>query len=474
MGLSGNNMDINQHRQSATHSRRSFSTLSLPIYLQTGVWAVLLMASAIAVIFTLAACGPGASSRDEGQLKARTVEIAQAFQTDGDLTKARDAVDALEVANPRQWLIMLAEQSINEQADPATVAGFVKLTEALNIQSAQVRSYAEKNGLAAPTPAVQIVAAAPIAPTLPAMAAQAAPAAAPPADTTQASTPLETPTAALPTATPGSAAAATPTPAAAPQVQAGSIINVRSGPGTDYGAVAALDSGEAAAIVAKNATGDWWQISLSNGAVGWVFGELVNTSGELGSVPVESNIPTAPTAAPAVEPQPTTATEADAPTESPTAAATEAATPQPDPSDQPFYKLVSRRMWSKEENGGCIGQHLLRINVVDANGVRVNGVALKGIYTGEVFVTGSQGKGDGVIEYDLFGSGEGFRVMRNDDGRDANSDNAEGFTTRSMDIPKDVLIAGGYCADSADCDVFFSSFGCKGHHSWEATFQRNY
>jgi hypothetical protein len=202
---------------------------------------------------------------------------------------------------------------------------------------------------------------------------------------------------------------------------------------------------------------------------------LVTTSGDVSGVAVATNIPTPPpTAAVVAEAQPTSAPDTAAPTEAPPEAPTEAATAQPNPNDQPFFKLVSRRMWSKDENGGCVGQHLLRINVIDANGVRVNGVALKGIYTGEVFVTGAQGKGDGVIEYDLFGSGEGFRVMRNDDGRDANSDNAEGFTTRSLDIPKDVLIAGGYCADSADCDVFYSSFGCQGHHSWEATFQRNY
>ena len=126
-------------------------------------------------------------------------------------------------------------------------------------------------------------------------------------------------------------------------------------------------------------------------------------------------------------------------------------------------------MWSKAENGDCRGQHLLRINVIDANGVR-----LKGLYTGEVMVTGSQGKGDGVIEYDLYGTGEGFTVIQNDDGREADSDRAEGFTTQSREISQDLLIAGGYCSNSTDCQIFYDSWGCNGHHSWEATFQRNY
>ena len=69
------------------------------------------------------------------------------------------------------------------------------------------------------------------------------------------------------------------------------------------------------------------------------------------------------------------------------------------------------------------------------------------------------------------GSGEGFTVIQNDDGRDADSEHAEGFTTRdiSMDIDPD-----GYCTNDADCQYFLDSCGCNGHHSWEATFQRNY
>jgi hypothetical protein len=104
----------------------------------------------------------------------------------------------------------------------------------------------------------------------------------------------------------------------------------------------------------------------------------------------------------------------------------------------------------------------------------LNGVTLQGIYTGEKIVTGSQGKGDGIIEYDLYNSGEGFKVVTNNDGRPATSDTADGFTTRSLDIDEATLIAGGYCSNHEDCQVFYSSYGCQGHHSWEATLKRNY
>ena len=112
--------------------------------------------------------------------------------------------------------------------------------------------------------------------------------------------------------------------------------------------------------------------------------------------------------------------------------------------------------------------------MIDANGAPLNGITLRGIYTGIELTTGDQGKGDGRIEYDLYGTGEGFRVVRNNDGREAGSDNAEGFTTKSLDIDIPTLIGGGYCSDEADCQIFYNSYGCTGHHSWEAQFKRNY
>ena len=217
--------------------------------------------------------------------------------------------------------------------------------------------------------------------------------------------------------------------------------------------------------------GDWWEIELPGGDSGWVYAQLVTTDGDVQAVAVAANIPTPPpTATPAPTSEPAAAVVAASvaaqPTEAaPATTAAPAAAATTDPGQQPFFKLVAHRMWSKEENGACSGQHLLRINVIDANGVRINGVRLQGIYTGEVMVTGSQGKGDGVIEYDLYGTGEGFRVTQNDDGRPATSDAAEGFTTKSLDISVPTLIGGGYCTDEADCQIFYNSYGCTGHHS---------
>ena len=259
-------------------------------------------------------------------------------------------------------------------------------------------------------------------------------------------------------------------------------MNLRAGPGVEYALAGSLAPAEAATIISKNATSDWWQIRTANGATAWVYAALVTPAGDVTSIAVAADIPAAPTATPApvaAVPVEAAPVEAAPPAEvAPPAAAPPAeeapAPPAGNPSDQPTFRMTERFMWPKADNGECRGQHLLRIIVVDANGNPLNGVTLQGIYTGAILVTGSQGKGDGRIEYDLYGTGEGFRVIKDVDGREAISDNAEGFTTKSLDIDQATLIAGGYCSNDSDCRDFYNSFGCTGHHSWQATFQRNF
>ncbi len=430
-------------------------------------WLLLIM-----VIFIMTGCGPARASSSDETLRTEIARIAQEFGADQDIAKARAALEGLDVANPRQWLMLQTEELIAAAADPVTTANMVKLTDALDVQSTVIRTYAEQQGLAEPTPTfvLEEVAA---APTLPAPTVAATSAPAPAADApVAASAPITAPASAalldLPTPTAPSSAPV------APQGIATGLINVRSGPGTDFSAVATLNPDESVTLVGKTPAGDWWQVSLANGATGWVLGQLLTTAGDVTAVAVAANIPTPPpTVAPVADAAPTAAPAAES-TAAPATEPTATAAPAGSPSDQPYFKLVASRMWSKAENGDCRGQHLLRINVIDANGVRINGVRLKGIYTGEIMVTGSQGKGDGVIEYDLYGTGEGFTVIQNDDGREAASDRAEGFTTQSRDIGQDLLIAGGYCTNATDCQIFYDSWGCNGHHSWEATFQRNY
>ncbi len=441
-----------------------------------------------AAVFFLAACGPAKNENSQEQLTAETQQIAADFAATNDLEQARAALRGLSVANPNQWLIFVAETAVADgNTDAAVDQALTRLALALGLHTPILSDFAEANGLSEPKETAGAAAslassnAASVA-TPTSSVASGAPAAADTnvvTDTSAAATDAEgqadakTESAAAQEEAPTNTPTVTPAPTETkPIAQAASIVNLRGGPGTNYDLAGSLQATEPVEVIAKNAAGDWWQVRLASGGVAWVYAPLVTVTGATDAIAVAVDIPTPPPVPPTATPAPVVqAPPADTPTP---AAAQATATPAPAPSDKPHFTLVQRRLWSKEENGGCTGQHLLRIHVLDANGGRINGVTLQGIYTGEVRVTGAQGKGDGVIEYDLYGPGEGFRVVRDSDGREATSDNAEGFTTISPNIDVPTLIGAGYCTDQADCDVFYYSYGCSGHHSWEATFKRNY
>jgi uncharacterized protein YraI len=294
----------------------------------------------------------------------------------------------------------------------------------------------------------------------------------------------------LPTATSDSSAAAptaapTATVVTKPQVVASNGLNVRGGPGTAYGVVGALMTGQQADIIAKNPEGDWWQIAMPSGGTGWVYGPLVQALGDTATIAVATDIPAAPptpTPAPVaqVPEQPAEQPPAEQPTEAPPAA--EAPPPAEVPPGNDFYR-VERRLWTVEETGGavdsggsvrCGEKRELVVIVLDANGNRLNGVAVQAIYGAqEIFVTGAQGKGDGQVEF-VLGEGQGVKVIRDADGREVTSDVVDGMTTHSPKIALEDLIAARYCRDAESCAKFNFSAGCWGHHSWTVTFKRKY
>ena len=107
-------------------------------------------------------------------------------------------------------------------------------------------------------------------------------------------TPLPSPS---PTATPAPTATATatrtavpasPTPAPSPVARiVEAQINLRSGPGLNYGVLEVVEQGRALTVVGRNATGGWWQVCCTqNGASGWVASALVQLEGTLLDVPV--------------------------------------------------------------------------------------------------------------------------------------------------------------------------------------------
>jgi len=102
-----------------------------------------------------------------------------------------------------------------------------------------------------------------------------------------------------------SAPAATPTPepvySTPTLIVQAALLNVRSGPGTDFTLLGTASQGTALPITGRPATESgaegWWQIDFG-GQVGWVSGEFGRAAGPLESVPVVASGSAATSAAP--------------------------------------------------------------------------------------------------------------------------------------------------------------------------------
>ena len=120
---------------------------------------------------------------------------------------------------------------------------------------------------------------------------------------------------------------ATPTPR--PMANVGTLMNVRAGPGTNYGIIGTASPGQQFPITGKNpGLGDWWEIEYTEALRGWVYSPLVNAT-NAGSVALALVIPAPP---------PPTATPIPAPTPVPA--------PTQPPAPQYAYRI--------QHQGSCI------------------------------------------------------------------------------------------------------------------------
>jgi uncharacterized protein YraI len=135
-------------------------------------------------------------------------------------------------------------------------------------------------------------------------------------------TPIPTNTPKVPlTDTPSSPPTPVSTPTPIPQPQATvatKVLNVRSGPGTNYGRVKQAEEGEKLKVVGRTEASDWLKIVTGDGQEGWVAAEFVTVNTDLGPVAVAQAPPP-----PTPKPNPPTATPAPpTPTSPPQATAT--------------------------------------------------------------------------------------------------------------------------------------------------------
>jgi hypothetical protein len=406
-----------------------------------------LVALCILLAFTMIAAGCG-KSRNVDTVTSRAArdatlrQIAVDYARTGDLAQAQVALDKLELANPTQLLVSLAETDAGTGRTAAEIMPMARLAEALGARSAKLIAYLEPTPTAVPPTPI--------------------PSPVPPSPT---AAPTATPTTEPPTVTPKPPTITPTTEPQQPRAIADSDVNLRGGPGKAYPAVGKLLAGQEVEILSRNASGDWWQLAWPGGKQAWVAGTVVQILGPIDTVAVAKNIP-APPVQSTRAPQPT--------------AAHAAPTAPPKPAG-PDFRLVEHRLWTVEENGGqfdgpsvhCGQGQLFRVTVLDAAGNRVNGVTVK-VVGGErqEAVTGSQGKGDGNAEFDIYEPGLDVQVVRDVDGRQTTSDTATGPAMTGA-ISIETFRGAGYCPQTGDCSDFLK-FGCTGHYSWSATFRRAY
>lgn len=422
------------------------------------------MIALLLILVLVAGCSTKTTDESPSALMVKTQDIALAYQAHGDTAQAQADLAQLGMANPEQWVLLTAETAISGSDGQLSAGGavaLVKLARDLGLRSTAVDDFARQNNLipdqasAQPQPQAQSQAQAQTA-TNPAAPVAVAPVSDVPI---VAAVPVTTPTVvADPTPAPTDTPAST-TPKAAPQI----TMNVRNGPGTAYGVVTSIQGGSSVPIIAKNPEGDWWQVQLDNGGTGWLYGPLVDASGDTNAVVVAANIPAPP---PTAVPAPTAVPQPTAP---------------PVPAG-PDFRVISKELWDVERNGGrlagtsvnCGERRELNVIVLDAAGNRLNGVAVQVMYGAkEIYVTGAQGKGDGQVEF-VLGNGQGVYVLRDADGSEASSDRVEGLVTDPREMSDELLIGGRYCTDAASCASFKQGLGCIAHYSWSVVFQRGY
>jgi uncharacterized protein YgiM (DUF1202 family) len=155
-----------------------------------------------------------------------------------------------------------------------------------------------------------------------------------------------------------------------PQLVAPGTVNIRSGPGTNYAVIGALNANTPVRIIGRNGAASWWQVEITPGSIGWIASSVVSAS-NADNVPL-AEAPAQPVAA---APQPAAASA-----------------PPPAAPEKPKYQYEPTG-WYDDGNAG-----LTRFlgTIKDVNGNPVNGAFVRascGDYSTISFPSGPVGWG---------------------------------------------------------------------------------
>ena len=113
------------------------------------------------------------------------------------------------------------------------------------------------------------------------------------------------------------------------------------------------------------------------------------------------------------------------------------------------------------------------MQVVDAAGQPLTGIIVGDTYKNVRAASGSSGLGQ--LKIDLWSNTMALEVQGNIDGSPYTSEPTLPLSTRDEDIPAEWLFAGGYCGSIAECQTRQQTNGlCRGHYSYDVTFQRTW
>ena len=197
-----------------------------------------------------------------------------------------------------------------------------------------------------------------------------------------------------------------------------------------------------------------------------VVAETVENEGEEGTVEAEAAVAEA---APTDIPIPTdTPVPVDTPTPAPPTD-----TPEP-PKPAVDFAVTQAHMIPNPTYNSCPGSHQIFVTVVDAAGNALDGVTVEDTFRVVPPKTSGE-KGPGKLEYDLWNNGFSLEVTKNNDGSPVTSDVTPKMSSWDEDIPNEWLIEANYCLDMNDClQRKGSNQLCRGHYSYNVTFQRTY
>ena len=153
-------------------------------------------------------------------------------------------------------------------------------------------------------------------------------------------------------------------------------------------------------------------------------------------------------------------------------------TPPPRPAVDFVVKSLRVRGVGEHSQHCNSGDHYIEATVIDLAGAPLNGVRVREIFTGQIYVTGTQGKGDGRVQYDIYKDGGGQLEIVDEAGNRI-SELTRGMSSNLPDF--DLLYAAGYCGckpfpDEASCRAAWEQRDFRyfpmSHYVYELVFQR--